>query len=128
VLVCLFIKSTGSLPTYVMAALLAEALDHVEAQNGFRADGFSASVNSIILTVVQGIGQTVLLAGISTFGYITPESTSQIIAQPDAIQTFFRWSFAGLPMIGYLICAVIMFFYHIESHNDNDIKTEGNNG
>lgn len=113
VLACLFIKSIGALPTYVMAALLAEALDHVEVQNGFRVDGFSASVNSIILTVVQGIGQTILLAGISAFGYITPESAAQIIAQPDEIQTFFRWSFVGLPMIGYLICAVIMFFYHI---------------
>ena len=98
----------------------------MEAKNGFRADGFSASVNSIILTVVQGIGQTILLAGISAFGYITPDSTAQIISQTDAIQIFFRWSFVGLPMIGYLICAVIMFFYRIESNNDN--KTEGSNG
>ena len=122
----LFIKSTGALPTYVMAALLAEALDHVEARNGFRADGFSASVNSIILTVVQGIGQTILLVGISAFGYITPDSTAQIITQPDAIRTFFSWSFAGLPMVGYIICAIIMFFYRIGINNQN--HTEGNNG
>jgi len=111
VLVCLFIKSTGSLPTYVMAALLAEALDHVEAKNGFRADGFSASVNSIALTVMMGLSQTILLGGINAFGYITPESTSQIIMQPEAIQHFFGWSFAGIPMIGYAVCAVIMSFY-----------------
>lgn len=111
VLVCLFIKSTGSLPTYVMAALLAEALDHVEAKNGFRADGFSASVNSIALTVMMGLSQTILLGGINAFGYITPESTSQIIMQPEAIQNFFGWSFAGIPMIGYAVCAVIMSFY-----------------
>ena len=117
VLAGLFIKSIGALPTYVMAALLAEALDHVEQQNGFRADGFSASVNSIILTVVQGISQTVLLAGISAFDYITPDSTAQIITQPDAIRSFFSWCFAGLPMIGYLACAVIMMFYNIESKN-----------
>ena len=43
----LLVKSTGALPTYIMAALLAEALDHVEWKNSFRADGFSASVNSI---------------------------------------------------------------------------------
>jgi GPH family glycoside/pentoside/hexuronide:cation symporter len=126
VLACLFVKSIGALPTYVMAALLAEALDDVEAQNGFRADGFSASVNSIILTVVQGIGQTILLAGISAFGYITPDSTTQVITQPDAIRTFFSWSFAGLPMVGYIICAIIMFFYRIDINNQN--HTEGNNG
>lgn len=115
VLAGLFIKSTGALPTYVMAALLAEALDHVELHNGFRADGFSASVNSISLTAVQGVAQTVLLAGVNGFGYVTPEYTSQIIAQPVLIQNFFRWCFAGLPMVGYTLCAVVMLFYNIDS-------------
>ena len=115
VLVCLFIKSTGAVPTYVMASLLAEALDHVEWKHGFRADGFSASINSIIQTVVMGLAQTLLLAGINAFGYIAPESTSQILIQSDSVRTFFSWCFAGLPMIGYGICAVIMLFYDIES-------------
>lgn len=118
VLIGLFVKSTGGLPTYVMAALLAEALDNVEEQNGFRADGFSASVNSIALTVMMGLSQTILLGGINAFGYITPESTAQIIVQPDAIKNFFGWSFAGIPMIGYAICAVIMVFYNLESKQD----------
>ena len=117
VLTALFIKSIGALPIYVMSAVLAEALDHVEQCNRFRADGFSASVNSIILTVVQGIGQTVLLAGIGSLGYITPESTSQIITQPDAVRGFFSWCFTGIPMIGYVVCALIMMFYNIESAN-----------
>lgn len=115
VLVCLFIKSTGAVPTYVMASLLAEALDHVEWKHGFRADGFSASINSIIQTVVMGLAQTLLLAGIYAFGYIAPESTSQILIQSDSVRTFFSWCFAGLPMIGYGICAAIMLFYNIES-------------
>lgn len=117
VLTGLFIKSIGALPTYTMAALLAEALDHVEEKNGFRADGFSASVNSIALTAVQGITQTILLAGIGLFGYVTPDSTTQIIAQPEVVRGFFGWCFAGIPMIGYAICAVIMLFYNIESKN-----------
>lgn len=115
VLACLFIKSTGAVPTYVMASLLAEALDHVEWKHGFRADGFSASINSIIQTVVMGLAQTLLLAGINAFGYIAPDSTSQILIQSDSIRTFFSWCFAGLPMIGYGICAAIMLFYNIES-------------
>ncbi len=111
----LLVKSTGALPTYVMAALLAEALDHVEWKNGFRADGFSASVNSIIQTVVVGLAQTLLLSGINAFGYIAPESTAQIVHQPEAVQNFFRWCFAGMPMIGYAACAILMIFYNIES-------------
>ncbi|MDE6963000.1 MAG: hypothetical protein K2P30_05160 [Lachnospiraceae bacterium] len=44
-----------------MVSLLAEALDHVEMQNGFRANGLSASINSIIQTVVMGLDQTLVL-------------------------------------------------------------------
>ncbi len=118
----LLIKSTGSLPTYVMASLLAEALDHVEMQNGFRADGFSASVNSIIQTAVMGLAQTLLLAGIHAFGYIAPASAAQTINQPEAVRMFFRWCFAGIPMAGFSVCAVIMLFYNREQ------KTAGSRG
>lgn len=110
----LVIKSFGALPTYVIAAQLAEALDHIEWKNGFRADGFSASVNSIIITVAAGIGQSIILAGISGFGYVAPNSTAEVIAQPGSIQSFFSWCFVGIPMVGYLLGALIMTFYDIE--------------
>ncbi len=110
----LVIKSFGALPTYCMAAMLAEALDHIEWKNGYRADGFSASVMSIIITVTAGIGQSIILGGISAFGYIVPESTSQIINQPDAMKTFFSWCFVGIPMIGYLIGSLLMLRYDVE--------------
>lgn len=118
VLTGLFIKSIGSLPSYVMASYLAEVLDNVEQQDGIRADGFSASVNSIIQTVALGLCQTVLLAGISALGYIAPESTAQIIAQPDAIITFFRFCFAVLPIFGYGGGAILISFYRLDDRSD----------
>ena len=113
-LVGLLIKSFGALPTYCMAAMLAEALDHIEWKNGYRADGFSASVVSIIITVTAGIGQSIIIGGISAFGYIAPESTTQMINQPDAMKTFFSWCFVGIPMIGYLIGSLLMLRYDVE--------------
>ena len=110
----LVIKSFGALPTYCMAAMLAEALDHIEWKNGYRADGFSASARSIILTVSAGIGQSIIIGGISAFGYIAPESTTQIINQPDAMKAFFSWCFVGIPMIGYLIGSLLMLRYDVE--------------
>ena len=111
----LLVKSTGSLPSYVMAALLAESLDHIEMENGFRADGFAASVNSIAQTVVMGLGQTILLAGINAFSYVSPASVDQIIVQNDAVRVFFSMCYVGIPMFGYVLCAVIMFFYNADS-------------
>lgn len=114
VLASLFIKSIGAVPSYVSAALVAEALDHVEWENHFRADGFSASVQSIIQMVMLGLAQTILLGGIHLFGYIAPESTAQIVTQPEAVRTFFTFCFAGMPMIGYTAGAVIMAFCNME--------------
>ena len=108
-------KSTGSLPTYVMSAYLAEALDQSEWKRGFRVDGFSASVSGIILSLAMGLSQTLLLAGINAFGYISPGATNQVIQQTEAVRRFFSWCFAGFPMVGYAICAIIIVFYTIES-------------
>lgn len=110
----LVIKSIGALPTYVMAAQLAESLDHIEWQNGYRVDGFSASVYSIIITVAAGVGQSILLGGISGFGYIAPTSAAEVIAQPGAVQTFFKWCFVGIPMIGYCIGSLLMLPFDVE--------------
>ncbi len=111
VLVGLLIRSTSSLPTYTMMAFMAEALDNIERTKGFRPDGFSASFYSVAQTVMMGLGQTVLLAGMNLFGYIVPQSTAQMITQPEAVSVFFRWCFAGFPTILYGICAAIMVFY-----------------
>ena len=116
VLAGLLVKSTGSLPTYVMASYLADVLDHVEEKEGMRADGFSASVSSMTQTVALGLCQTILLAGISAFGYVPPESTAQIVSQPEAIVNFFRFCFAVMPIIGYSGCAVLIGFYRLENH------------
>ena len=110
----LIIKSFGAIPTYAMAAMLAEALDHIEWQNSYRADGFSAAVRSIILTVAAGVGQSIILAGIAGFGYIAPESSSQIIQQPAAMKTFFSWMFVGVPMVGYVIGSLLMLRFDVE--------------
>ena len=115
VLAGLLIRSTGSLPTYTMMAFLAEALDNIEKTQGFRPDGFSASFYSIIHTVMMGLGQTILLAGINLFGYIIPGSTTQVIVQPATVSTFFQWCFAGLPAVLYLMCALIMLLYKPET-------------
>ena len=118
VLIGLFIRSIGSLPIYVMASYLADVLDNVEEENGIRADGFSASVSSMTQTVALGLCQTILLFGISFFGYIPPSSTTEIVAQPSSIVNFFRFCFAFMPIIGYGVSAILISFYKLESQKN----------
>ena len=115
VLGMLLIRSLGTIPSYAMMAQLAESLDHIEWANGFRADGFSASVYAIIITVTAGVGQSIILGGVTAFGYISPEGgVEQIIQQPDAVKMFFIACFVGIPMIGFLIGAVMQAFFDVE--------------
>ena len=110
----LLLKSIGLLPTYVFMAMLAEALDHIEWTNGYRADGFSASVYSIIITVSSGIAQSILLGGISLTGYITPETSTTVINQPDSVKLFFKLCFGGIPAFGYFIMSFILVWFNVE--------------
>ena len=115
VLGLLLVRSLGAIPTYAMAAQLAESLDHIEYANRFRADGFSASVYAIIITVTAGIGQSIILGGVNLFGYIQPEGgVDQVIQQPTAVKMFFIACFVGVPMVGYLLGALLQAFFDVE--------------
>ena len=107
------ILSVGLLPTYVFMAMLAEALDDIEFENGFRADGFSASVYSIIITVSMGIAQSIILGGTSIFGYVQPDASGAAV-QPESVQIFFKMCYGGLPAIGFVIMSVVLFGFSVE--------------
>ena len=110
----LVIRSFGMIPTYVLSAQLAESLDHIEWKNGFRADGISASVYSIAITVCAGIAQSILLGGISGLGYIAPTAADQIINQPASVQLFFKICFVGTTMLVLLIGSLLMTRFDVE--------------
>ena len=58
---------------------------------------------------------TAMLAGIQLFGYVAPTAANQVVVQPEKVRVFFNWCFTGFPMIGFAVCAVIMYFYRLES-------------
>ncbi len=90
VLVALFIKSFGMLPTYLFAGMMADAMDHIEWERGYRCDGFTATMSSVLMTIMAGVGTTVFNAGLRTGavgGYIAPltgTSISEIFSQLSA--------------------------------------------
>lgn len=109
------IKSFGALPiTYILVAMLADTLDHVEWSNRFRADGFTASIRTVIFTVGAGVAQTIILGGISSLGYISPADTTQTIEQPLAIKVLFSFCFLGAPMLCNIVGFILMFFFDVE--------------
>lgn len=114
VLGCMMIKSIGAIPTMVMTAMMAEAWITSNGKTTTAPMALPAAIRSICLVVAAGIGQSIILAGIAGRGYIAPESATQVIQQTAAMKSFFTWCFAGAPMIGYIIGAVLMVFFDVE--------------
>ena len=97
------LKGFSSIPgAYIMMALFADVLDHLEAKNGFRADGISMSVYSTILTVVNGLA----VAFFNLFydgGAFSHEAVS-------------RFFFLGFEVFAHGILIVVLLFLTVEKN------------
>ena len=121
----LILKSLGMCPmVYLIYALIADVLDHVEAKNGFRCDGLSVAVTSIMMSVLLCICQGIFNAMTLASGYVKPvqENISDLV-QNQATQNVIVWCYVGFMMIGYAVCAVMAMFVKVEKHLDEDHKT-----
>lgn len=97
------LKGFSSIPgAYIMMALFADVLDHLEARFGFRVDGISMSVYNTIITVVNG-----LAVAFFTFFY-----DSGMFA-PSGVAKFF---FLGYEIIAHGILFVVLFFLTVEKN------------
>lgn len=115
VLIGLAIKSFGFLPiTYTLTAMLADALDHVEWKNGFRCDGFSSSVYSIIMTVSAGISAGVFNLMLGVLGYVAPLADGSWVAQNAAVQNMFVAGLFIIPAVGMFLIAFLLAFFNVE--------------
>ena len=120
VLVGQFIKNIGGLPcAYVFMALFADVLDHIEWKSGFRCDGISMSIYTIIITVCAGIATGVFNFLLSATGYVAPAfdavtNTTIAAVQNGATQNVFIFFFVGLEIITGIISAVLLSFLTVE--------------
>jgi len=115
VLGMLMIRAFGALPiTYICMAMLADALDHVEWKAGFRCDGFSMSVYTIIFTVAAGIAQGVFNFALNAIGYVPPAADGSWVAQSSAVQNFFVFGYQGLYAIGMIVVLILFWFWKLD--------------
>ena len=97
------LKGFSSIPgAYIMMALFADVLDHLEAKNGFRVDGISMSVYSAILTVVNGLA----VAFFNLFYDGGAFSHQQV-------SSFF---FLGFEIIAHGILIIVLLFLQVEKN------------
>lgn len=111
----LALRSIGALPiTYVLMSMLADALDHVEWINGFRCDGFSSSIYSIILTVTTGISTGIFNLFLSKVNYIPPLADGSFVEQTAAVKNYFVTGYFIVPAVGAFLVGLLCAFYRID--------------
>ncbi len=126
VLVGQFVKNTGGLPcSYVMSALFADMLDHMEWKNDFRCDGLSASVQTIIVTCTTGIASGIFNFVLAKTGYVAPvfdEATKVTtgFVQSTATQNAIIFCFVGLEVITAVVCFILLGFFRAEKNIDRE--------
>jgi GPH family glycoside/pentoside/hexuronide:cation symporter len=103
------IKSLGLIPsTFMVTAMLADALDDVEAQTGIRCDGFSSSVYNVIFTVTTGLAMCILNLGVTQLGYQAPGLDGSIPVQTELVQNFFTFGAVGAQAFIFPIIAMVL--------------------
>lgn len=97
------LKGFSSIPgAYIMMALFADVLDHLEARFGFRVDGVSMSVYNTVITVVNGLAVAVF-----NFFY------DSVFFSGKAVSSFF---FVGFEIIAHGILIVLLQFLTVEKN------------
>ncbi len=95
------VKGFSSIPgAYVMMALFADVLDHLEAKLGYRVDGVTMSCYNTIITVINGLA-------VAVFNYFYD---SGLFSQADVAEFFFLKFEIG----AQLILIVVMSFLTVE--------------
>ena len=111
-----FFKSIGHIPAmYVSLALLSDVLDHLEAKNGFRSDGFTMSVYGSIMVGMTGLGNGFFNLLLTVSGY-NPLADSQ----SRAVEFVLGLSYLGVDKICYAAIAVLLLFMDVEKHLEAD--------
>ena len=97
----IFLKQLGCAPAcYMILAMVSDTLDHNEARNGFRCDGFTMSLYSAIKVAEVPLAQ-------AAFNLITSSGTNKAM---------FGFSYIWVEGICYALCIVLFLFYNVEKN------------
>ena len=111
-------KCLGSAPAcYVILALLADVIDHIEYKSNLRTDGLTMSIYSSIMVAGTPICNSILSWILRMSGYDqNADIAVGTMAQSASAKLAISVSYIGIETVAYMICAVLIFFFTIEKN------------
>lgn len=110
------LKCLGSAPAcYMILALIADVIDHIEYKSHIRTDGLTMSIYSSIMVAGTPICNSVFSAVLSMSGYNQNADVALgTLGQTAAAQTAISVSYIWVETIAYVACAALIFFFTVE--------------
>ena len=95
------VKCLGSAPAcYLILAMLADVIDHIEYTSGIRTDGLTMSIYSSLMVAATPICNAILSAILGAAGYDQTAVVGEI-AQPAGVQAAISTSYIWVETIGF---------------------------
>ncbi len=106
------VKCLGSSPAcYLILAMLADVIDHIEYKCGIRTDGLTMSLYSSVAVAATPICNAFFMAILGWAGY---DQSGAAAAQSGVVQSAITVSYIWVESIAYILCAVLILFFTVE--------------
>lgn len=111
------LKCLGSAPAaYLILAMLADVIDHIEFKSGIRTDGLTMSIYSSVMVAATPICNAIFMAMLGGSGYVAPpeDAAAAAMTQSAAVQSTIGISYIWIETVAYAICAALMLLWTLE--------------
>ena len=106
------LKAIGIVPSqFIMLALISDVLDYLEAENGFRSDGFTMSVYSAIMVGLLGLAVGIVSGLLGLAGY-----DASLVRQPASVENVLILTYLGLDMIAFTVSVILLWKMDVEKN------------
>ena len=109
------LKCLGSAPAcYLILAMLADVIDHIEFKRGIRTDGLTMSIYSSLMVAATPIMNAVFMAMLGAVNYQKPTGGAETLVQSAAVQSTITVGYIWVETVAYVVCAALIFFFTVE--------------
>ena len=108
------LKCLGSAPAcYLILAMLADVIDHIEFKTNIRTDGLTMSIYSALMVAGTPICNAIFSGILSASGY-NQNAAAEGVAQAASAQAAISISYIWVETVCYAICALLIFLWTVE--------------
>ncbi len=110
------LKAVGIIPSqYVMLAVISDVLDHLEAKNGYRSDGFTMSIYGSIMVGLLGLAVGIVSGLLGVTGY-----DATLVKQPVAAENVLIFVYLGMDILTFIVSIFLLWRMDVEKYAEED--------